>query len=313
MKEVRLNNGVMMPAIGYGVFLVSPEECERCVLDAISSGYRLIDTAQAYFNEEGVGAAVSKCGVPRDEIFITTKVWISNAGEEKAAKSIDESLRKLRTDYVDLLLIHQAYGDVYGSWRAMEKALAEEAARLIPDTGEGNAGEGLIEEAADIATQMRLKVGNYAQREDAAQRVAENSDLLYRNGEDVALGLADRYQKRVTSKAGEVAEAYQDNMRSVKILQEEIAKETGRPIADFENAYDRENHENSINKIEQEQYIRDVMKPTEKVLAKIQLRKWKNKEFITFDEIEKYLIAKHGLERNVSIGSPQRYPMFSRK
>lgn len=131
MKEVRLNNGVKMPALGYGVFLVSPEECERCVLDAISSGYRLIDTAQAYFNEEGVGAAISKCGVPRDEIFITTKVWISNAGEEKAAKSIDESLRKLRTDYVDLLLIHQAYGDVYGSWRAMEKALAEGKARAI--------------------------------------------------------------------------------------------------------------------------------------------------------------------------------------
>ena len=157
---------------------------------------------------------------------------------------------------------------------------------------------GILEEAADIATQMRLKVGNYAIGADAAQRVAENSDLLYRNGEDVSLGLADRYQKRVTSKAGEATEAYQDNMRSVRILQEEIAKETGRPIADFENAYDRENHENSINKIEQEQYIREIMKPTEKVLAKIQLRKWKNGEFITFDEIEKYLIAKHGLERN---------------
>lgn len=142
---------------------------------------------------------------------------------------------------------------------------------------------------------------------------AESGDFLYRDVEDVALGLADRYQKRVTSKAGEAAEAYQDNMRSVRILQEEIAKETGRPIADFENAYDRENHENSINKIEQEQYIRDIMKPTEKVLAKIQRQKWENKEFITFDEIEKYLIAKHGLERNVSIGSPQRYPMFSRK
>lgn len=142
---------------------------------------------------------------------------------------------------------------------------------------------------------------------------AESGDFLYRDVEDVDLGLADRYQKRVTSKAGEAAEAYQDNMRSVRILQEEIAKETGRPIADFENAYDRENHENSINKIEQEQYIRDIMKPTEKVLAKIQLRKWENGEFITFDEIEKYLIAKHGLERNVSIGSPQRYPMFSRK
>ena len=152
-----------------------------------------------------------------------------------------------------------------------------------------------------------------ADNEDIRFSLRNPDDLLYRNGEDVALGLADRYQKRVTSKAGEAAEAYQDNMRSVRILQEEIAKETGRPIADFENAYDRENHENSINKIEQEQYIRDVMKPTEKVLAKIQLQKWENKEFITFDEIEKYLIAKHGLERNVSIGSPQRYPMFSRK
>ena len=122
MEYTTLSNGVKMPLLGYGVFLVSPEECERCVLDAISTGYRLIDTAQAYFNEEGVGAAIAKCGVTRDELFIVTKVWITNAGEEKAAHSIDESLRKLRTDYIDLLLIHQPYGDVYGSWRAMEKA-----------------------------------------------------------------------------------------------------------------------------------------------------------------------------------------------
>lgn len=99
------------------------EECERCVLDAISIGYRSIDTAQAYYNEEGVGAAITKCGVPRNELFITTKVWISNAGEEKAAASIDESLRKLRTDYIDLLLIHQPFGDYYGTYRAMEKAV----------------------------------------------------------------------------------------------------------------------------------------------------------------------------------------------
>ena len=106
MEYTTLSNGVKMPLLGYGVFLVSPEECERCVLDAISTGYRLIDTAQAYFNEEGVGAAIAKCGVTRDELFIVTKVWITNAGEEKAARSIDESLRKLRTDYIDLLLIH---------------------------------------------------------------------------------------------------------------------------------------------------------------------------------------------------------------
>lgn len=131
METLILSNGVEMPLLGYGVFLVSPEECERCVSDAISTGYRLIDTAQAYFNEEGVGAAIEKCGVPRSELFIVTKVWISNAGEEKAALSIDESLRKLRTDYVDLLLIHQPYGDVYGSWRAMEKAYKDGKARAI--------------------------------------------------------------------------------------------------------------------------------------------------------------------------------------
>lgn len=131
MKTIKLNNGVEMPMLGYGVFLVSPEECERCVLDAISVGYRLIDTAQAYYNEEGVGTAISKCGVPRNELFLTTKVWISNAGEANAARSIDESLHKLKTDYVDLLLIHQPFGDYYGTYRALEKAYKEGKARAI--------------------------------------------------------------------------------------------------------------------------------------------------------------------------------------
>ena len=120
-----------MPLLGYGVFLVPPQEAERCVTDALEVGYRLIDTAQAYFNEEGVGAAWKKSGLKREDLFLTTKVWISNAGEEKAAKSIDESLRKLQTDYIDLLLIHQAYGDVFGSWRAMEKAYKEGKVRAI--------------------------------------------------------------------------------------------------------------------------------------------------------------------------------------
>ena len=131
MDTIKLWNGVEMPLLGYGVFLVSPEECERCVTDALSVGYRLIDTAQAYFNEEGVGNAWRKSGIKREDIFLTTKVWISNAGEGKAAKSIDESLRKLQTDYIDLLLIHQAYGDVFGSWRAMEKAYREGKVRAI--------------------------------------------------------------------------------------------------------------------------------------------------------------------------------------
>ena len=131
MEYIKLSNGVEMPLLGYGVFLVSPDECERCVTDALSVGYRLIDTAQAYQNEEGVGNAWHKSGVGREDLFLTTKVWISNAGEERAAKSIDESLRKLQTDYIDLLLIHQAYGDVFGTWRAMEKAYRDGKVRAI--------------------------------------------------------------------------------------------------------------------------------------------------------------------------------------
>ena len=131
MEYITLSNGVKMPTLGYGVFLVSPDECERCVSDALSVGYRLIDTAQAYQNEEGVGNAWRKSGLKREDIFLVTKVWISNAGEEKAAKSIDESLRKLQTEYIDLLLIHQAYGDVFGTWRAMEKAYRAGKVRAI--------------------------------------------------------------------------------------------------------------------------------------------------------------------------------------
>ena len=131
MEYIRLSNGVEMPLLGYGVFMVSPDECERCVSDALSVGYRLIDTAQAYQNEEGVGAAWRKSGIRREDLFLVTKVWISNAGEEKAYKSIDESLRKLQTEYIDLLLIHQAYGDVFGTWRAMEKAYREGKVRAI--------------------------------------------------------------------------------------------------------------------------------------------------------------------------------------
>ena len=131
METIKLYNGVEMPLLGYGVFRVDPKECERCVLDAFSVGYRLIDTAQAYGNEEGVGSAIAKSGIDRKDLFITTKVWISNSGEEKAAKSIDESLRKMQTNYIDLLLIHQAYGDVFGTWRAMEKAYRAGKVRAI--------------------------------------------------------------------------------------------------------------------------------------------------------------------------------------
>lgn len=131
MEYVTLNNGIKMPVLGYGVYQVNPAECERCVLDAVSVGYRLIDTAQAYNNEEGVGNAISKCGVPREELFITTKVWISNAGYEKAKVSIEESMKKLQTDYIDLMLIHQPFNDYYGTYRAMTEAYKEGKIRAI--------------------------------------------------------------------------------------------------------------------------------------------------------------------------------------
>ena len=131
METITLRNGVKMPILGYGVYQVDPKECERCVLDAIHSGYRLIDTAQAYNNEEGVGEAIIKSGVAREDLFIVTKVWISNAGYEKAKASIEESLRKLRTDYIDLLLIHQPFGDYYGTYRAMEEAYKDGKVRAI--------------------------------------------------------------------------------------------------------------------------------------------------------------------------------------
>ena len=131
MQTVKLNNGVEMPILGYGVYQVGIDECERCVSDAISVGYRLVDTAQSYHNEEGVGAAVKKSGINRDEFFLVTKLWISNYGYEKAKKSIDDSLKKLQTDYIDLLLLHQPFGDYYGAYRAMEEAYKDGKLRAI--------------------------------------------------------------------------------------------------------------------------------------------------------------------------------------
>lgn len=131
MEYVTLSNGVKMPQLGYGVYQTPAEDTKRCVLDALSVGYRSIDTAQAYGNEEGVGEAIVESGIPREELFITTKVWLSNAGYEKAKASIEESLRKLKTDYIDLLLIHQPFHDYYGTYRAMEEAYKEGKVRAI--------------------------------------------------------------------------------------------------------------------------------------------------------------------------------------
>lgn len=131
MKTIKLNNGIEMPQIGYGVYQVSPDECERCVSDALKTGYRMIDTAQAYHNEEGVGRAVKNSGLNRADIFIVSKVWISNYGYEKAKASIDESLRKFQTDYIDLMLLHQPFCDRYGAYRALEDAYKEGKLRAI--------------------------------------------------------------------------------------------------------------------------------------------------------------------------------------
>ena len=131
MEYVQLNNGLKMPVLGYGVYQVTKEECERCVLDALKTGYRLIDTAQSYFNEEEVGNAIVKSGVPREEIFLTTKVWVEHYGYEETKKSVYESMQKLQTEYIDLMLLHQPFSDYYGAYRALEELYQEGVLKAI--------------------------------------------------------------------------------------------------------------------------------------------------------------------------------------
>ncbi len=131
MEYITLSNGVKMPQLGYGVYQVTQQECERCVLDALDVGYRSLDTAQCYFNEEQVGSAIEKSGIDRKEIFLTSKVWIEHYGYEECKKSVLESMEKLRTDYLDLMLLHQPFGDTYGAWRALEELYAAGKLRAI--------------------------------------------------------------------------------------------------------------------------------------------------------------------------------------
>lgn len=131
MMYVTLSNGVKMPQLGYGVYQVTQDECKRCVADALEVGYRHIDTAQSYFNEEQVGEAVAESGIDRDDIFLTTKVWIEHFGEGATRASVEDSLRKLKTDHIDLLLLHQPFGDVFGAWRDMAKLYGEGKVRAI--------------------------------------------------------------------------------------------------------------------------------------------------------------------------------------
>lgn len=131
MEYVTLSNGVKMPILGYGVYQVTQEECERCVMDALKVGYRLLDTAQSYFNEEQVGSAIKKSGVPREDIFLTTKVWLEHYGYEQTKASVLESMRKLQTDYLDLVLLHQPFSDTYGAYRALEELYEEGKIRAV--------------------------------------------------------------------------------------------------------------------------------------------------------------------------------------
>ncbi|AEN13308.1 MULTISPECIES: aldo/keto reductase [unclassified Streptomyces] len=131
MQTVTLNNGIEMPVVGFGVYQIPPEQTEQAVTDALAAGYRSLDTAASYGNEEAVGRAISGSGIPREDLFVTTKLWVSDAGEDKARRAFDTSLRKLGLDHLDLYLIHQPYGDVYGSWRAMESLHEEGLVRAI--------------------------------------------------------------------------------------------------------------------------------------------------------------------------------------
>ena len=131
MQQVKLNNGIEMPIEGYGVFQIDPEETERCVLEALAAGYRSLDTAATYGNEEGVGKAIKKSGVAREDIFLTSKLWVADQGYKKAKKAFEKTLEKLGTDYLDLYLIHQPLGDYYGSWRAMEELYKEGKIKAI--------------------------------------------------------------------------------------------------------------------------------------------------------------------------------------
>ena len=202
MEFVTLNNGVKMPMLGYGVYQVDPAECERCVLDAISVGYRSIDTAQAYNNEEGVGEAITKCGVKRDELFITSKIWMSNGGYEKAKASIDESLKKMKTDYIDLMLIHQPFNDYYGSYHAMEEAYKAGKLRSI---GVSNFyPDRLIDicQFVDIVPAVNQVETHVFQQQQKAHEIMEKYGVKHESWGPFAEGRKDYFSNPVLTEIG---------------------------------------------------------------------------------------------------------------
>ena len=210
MKNVVLNNGVEMPILGFGVYQITDaDECERSVYEALQTGYRLIDTAAVYMNEEAVGRAIKRSGVVREEVFVTTKLWVSDAGYESAKKAFERSLQRLQLDYLDLYLIHQPYGDVYGSWRAMEELYREGRIRAI---GVSNFHPDrlmdLIVHNEVVPAVNQIETHPFNQQIEAQQFMKENGvrieswgpfaegkNNIFRN--DLLLSIAGKYDKTV--------------------------------------------------------------------------------------------------------------------
>lgn len=202
MEYVTLKGHISMPVLGFGVFQVPPSECARCVTAALENGYRLIDTAQAYYNEEGVGQAVSASGIPREDLFLTTKVWVSNAGEKSAAASIEESLEKLRTDYIDLVLIHQPYGDYYGTWRALRAA---KKAGKIRSIGVSNFHrdryQDLVEFGGEIPAVNQMETHVFWQQSELQEQMARYGTTLMAWG-PLAEGKNDLFRNPLLMRIG---------------------------------------------------------------------------------------------------------------
>ena len=203
MEYVTLNNGIKMPKLGYGVYQTPPEDTKHCVLDAIEIGYRSIDTAQAYYNEEGVGAALASCGLPREEFFLTTKVWITNTGYEKAKASILESMEKLQTSYLDLLLIHQPFGDYYGTYRAMEELYKAGKLRAIGVSNFGPDRYLDIQHFATIKPAVNQIETHVFQQQKVAREYLQKYNCQPESWGPFAEGRNDMFTNPVLTKIGE--------------------------------------------------------------------------------------------------------------
>ncbi|MGN1164860.1 MAG: aldo/keto reductase [Lachnospiraceae bacterium] len=203
MEYVTLNNGIKMPKLGYGVYQTPAEDTKRCVLEAIEVGYRSIDTAQAYGNEAGVGEALKECGLPREEFFITTKVWISNAGYEKAKASIEASLKALQTEYIDLLLIHQPFGDYYGTYRAMEEAYKAGKIRAIGVSNFGPDRYIDIEKFSEIKPAVNQVETHVFQQQKVAKEYMKKYGCQIESWGPFAEGKNDIFNNPVLTKIGE--------------------------------------------------------------------------------------------------------------